>query len=891
MKKFFILSCLVGVLFAKPVFSQIYYNTFSATKVGGSWAGVQPVGAAYSKDGTKLFVWLKEGKIYVCNKSGNLYNRQANPVIDLTNEVGDWGDHGLLGFALDPDFDNNGLIYLLYVVDRNFLLNKPLLPVDNFNATIGRITRYKVITSGSDLVADLATRTILLGETKETGIPMLYDSHGVGSLVFASDGSLLASAGDGASYDGTDTGSYNIGGKNTYHVQALADHIIRPEENVGALRAQMINSHNGKLLRINPANGDGLPSNPFYDVSNPRAPRSRVWAMGLRNPFRFTIKPGTGSTNQDAGDIGEIYVGDVGWDKYEEMNVINGAGINCGWPIFEGVTPLYKAAITNATSYAGLVVGNRDEPNPLAGPGCPAYYSFQSMIKQATADDDKTVHNQCNSSVVIGTGNRFVDHRPSLDWKHAVDSARVPTFTGNNATFAQIGSAASGIAHIPFPGNCSIGGVWYTGTAFPAAFQNRYYFADLGAQWLKAATVQFTDVVTKLDDVADAFPNITYLTQNPIDGTLLAVDLGNFVNIGPSVQVIKYGGNQPPVAKINVDKTFGASPLTVNFTTTGSSDPDGTISTYAWNFGNGTGTGPSPTRVFTAAGPTKFIVRLTVTDNQGGTATDSVIISANNTPPVVNITSPVKNSLYTLGADTTYACTATVTDAEQGFGDLKYEWQTFLRHNNHQHPEPIDTVRNTTTNISRIGCNTDFYYWIVKLTVTDVAGLSTTDSSKIFPDCLATLNGAIILPGRPAPPDLRWKVPVLVNIYDPGNTVTPVITTTVVTDTIGNFYVPGIAPGVYTIAIKNGQSLQVVRASQLLSTGVVSLDFGTLKMGDINGDNFITLLDLGQLTSSYNKGVGDPEYVPLADLNGDGFVTVLDLGILIQNYNTSGETP
>ena len=89
----------------------------------------------------------------------------------------------------------------------------------------------------------------------------MYESHGVGGLVFASDGTLLISCGDGASYNIEDGGSIS----HTYYNQALIDGIIRPEENVGAFRSQMLNSHNGKLLRINPENGDGVSSNPFFD--------------------------------------------------------------------------------------------------------------------------------------------------------------------------------------------------------------------------------------------------------------------------------------------------------------------------------------------------------------------------------------------------------------------------------------------------------------------------------------------------------------------------------------------------------------------------------------------------------------------------------------------------
>jgi glucose/arabinose dehydrogenase len=68
------------------------------------------------------------------------------------------------------------------------------------------------------LVADLSTRKILLGESKTNGFPILHESHGIGSLVFASDGTLLASCGDGASYNVTDAGSSS----DTYYSQALS---------------------------------------------------------------------------------------------------------------------------------------------------------------------------------------------------------------------------------------------------------------------------------------------------------------------------------------------------------------------------------------------------------------------------------------------------------------------------------------------------------------------------------------------------------------------------------------------------------------------------------------------------------------------------------------------
>jgi glucose/arabinose dehydrogenase len=728
MKRLFISSFVFITCFFARLCAQTFQAGFSASTIGSGWS--EPAGAAFNSAGTKLFVWEKGGRLYVCNWNGSSYVKQTTAVLDISPEVGNWRDHGMLGFALDPNFNTNGFIYLLYVVDRHHLIyygtgSYSATTNDYLKATIGRITRYKLITSGTNLVADLTTRTILVGETKSTGFPILHESHGIGSLAFAADGTLLATCGDGASYNTTDAGNL----AETYYVQALADGIIRSNENVGAFKSQMINSLNGKLIRIDPATGNGISSNPFYTSASPRSPQSRIWAMGFRNPFRFCVRPNTGSTNPSAGDIGEVYVGDVGWNTYEELNIVKSKAANCGWPVFEGLT--YMSSYNNTTT------SNKDEPNPRYGiGGCTQqYFTFQNLIKQATADNIHTVYNPCNTSIPISSGNdnRFFHSVPSIDWKHGVDSARVKVFNGNILNVAQIGSAASGTTGTPFRGNAASGSCWYTGTMFPLSYRNTYFQADYGGTWLKNFTIQYTDKVQKVNDFASGFAAIVCVTENPLDGSLVIVDLGL-----SAVKKIVYGGNQPPVAVMTSNKIFGPSPLAVNFTGSGSYDPDGSINSYSWDFGDGSAlnTSSNPSHTFTyASGPKKYVVKLTVRDNLNVATTDSLVISVNNTPPVVNITSPVKNSTYRLGADTVYSCNATVTDAEHTNGQLKYQWQSILRHNFHQHAEPIDTARNTSTVISRIGCNSETYYWFIKLTVTDAAGLSRIDSSKLFPAC------------------------------------------------------------------------------------------------------------------------------------------------------------
>jgi hypothetical protein len=207
--------------------------------------------------------------------------RHAKPVIDLKDEILDNGDRGLLSVAIDPEFATNGWIYLLYIVD----------PAgdgsDSAGPSFGRLTRYTTaIDVNGDLLADPASRTVLIGASWPEGIPSIHLSHSVGDLRFSEDGSLFVSTGDGAHYDLTDLGGNDPGGFGTGKFDA--------SEDVGAFRSQTVTSLAGKILRIDPATGLGLPDNPWF-TGSAADNASRVWAMGLRNPFRFTLKPGSKS--------------------------------------------------------------------------------------------------------------------------------------------------------------------------------------------------------------------------------------------------------------------------------------------------------------------------------------------------------------------------------------------------------------------------------------------------------------------------------------------------------------------------------------------------------------------------------------------------------------------
>ena len=85
---------------------------FTEIDVGSGWSEV--AGLAFSSDGTRLYVVERGGKVWIIENGVKL----ATPFLDISDEVGGWRDFGLLGFALHPNFEQNGYVYALYVVDR-----------------------------------------------------------------------------------------------------------------------------------------------------------------------------------------------------------------------------------------------------------------------------------------------------------------------------------------------------------------------------------------------------------------------------------------------------------------------------------------------------------------------------------------------------------------------------------------------------------------------------------------------------------------------------------------------------------------------------------------------------------------------------------------------------
>lgn len=713
-----------------------------------------PMGITFDEEG-KGYVWEKKGKVWIIDQEGQL---QAEPLIDISEQVANWKDHGLTGFVLDPNFSNNGYYYLLYAVDLHYykFFGTPQYHSDSTTietAFFGRVVRYTADPSTGFSTTIKDSEHILLGESIENGIPLLYAFHGLGSLIMGTDGTLLLSIGDATSNRGIDIGGDSLG---TFVSPALAEGIITPDQDIGSYKSQYVGSYSGKILRIDAKTGNGLKSNPFFDPQNPRSPQSRVWALGFRNPYRIVLKPDSGSHFPGEGNPGVIYVGDVGNGAWEEVNIVTKGGQNFGWPIMEGYNLNWGFWIIESPS-------NPLAPNPLFGVGdcTEEFITFRNLFQRLNRDESPITQNPCNSAVPIPDGPYTIQEAaPAVSWSNArwnlPTRAQVATFTEEHGNLEgiDIGNPESGVIGENFDGFSSLAGIFYQGDNFPESYRRKYFGVDFSG-WIKVFEFNEEEKLVSVEAFHNDSKNIIHLSENPVDGQLY------YINLEGEVRKISYGGNPPPVAIINADKNFGRSPLTVKFDASASYD-NLPIVEYAWEFSDGTiAQGITTEHTFNSPNnePGAFKAILTVTDSLGEKGVAEMVISPNNSPPNVSINSFKDGDQYPTNATTLLILDADVSDAEHSNEELFYEWKVYLHHNDHFHPEPSDFAPKSHTLISPLGCSGELYWFRIELTVTDPAGLSTKDSRQVFPYCGDPFIDWTVLEAKAFPDknQLRWE--------------------------------------------------------------------------------------------------------------------------------------
>jgi glucose/arabinose dehydrogenase len=609
----------------------------------------------FAPDG-RLFIGHKDGRVRIF-QNGTLL---ATDFINISTEVNNYWDRGLLGIAVHPNFPATPYVYLLYVYD-------PPGTVDNGSgARVSRLIRVtadaqtnyntaipdSTIHTGCSPVNSAAT-CVLLGTNSilanigdpvsntnslrpscdnilngSSGyvrdcLPADSPSHTIGTVMFGLDGKLFVGNGDGSHFNYTDP---------------------------RALRTLDVGSLSGKILRIDPITGGGLPDNPFYN-GDPTSNASKVYSLGLRNPFRFTISPFNG----------EPYIGDVGWNSWEEINT--GRGENFGWPCYEG----------NNTG---------------------------SLKQSQYATQTTETSTRC--SQLYAQGISAVE-APTYAYDHSVGGAAIQA------------------------------GAFYTGTTYPSQYQRALFYQDYSRDWIKYLTFDVNGVATSHDFALDVSPN-----GGPVDlitgpDTNLYYAVYNEGTNTSEIRRIRYTSatNSPPIAKATANPTSGVPPLTVQFSSSGSSDPDNNQQlTYSWTFGDGgTSTAANPTHVYGTTGI--FTAILTVKDSQNATNSDQVTITVGNDAPVATILNPVNGSNYSIGDVIVF--NGTGTDKQDGpLTGASLTWEVILHHNEHVHFNFFNWTGNSGSFlVPDHGDNT----WIeLCLTATDRGGLFDTKCVQLTPN-------------------------------------------------------------------------------------------------------------------------------------------------------------
>ena len=587
--------------------------------------------ADFAPDGT-AFVALKTGVIKSFNYNGTTWTQASLDFADLSTQVNNYHDRGLTGIAVDPQFPTRPYVYVNYTYNKdprdgpNGVVPKWGTPGQAFDVCPAPAIESNPTIPGC-VVQDRVTRLTavksgsswVMQTEKEllAGGCFQFGSHASGDVAVGPDGKLYASSGEGASFTTLDHGQY-------------ANPCADPTNEGGSLRSQDHRSAtdplgvDGSVFKMDPDNG----FTPSQGTAN-----SWLVAYGQRNPWRLTFRPKADGT----GLSKELWSGDVGASKAEEVNRIADvttvtSPVNRGWPCYEG--------------------------------------NYVQSAKQPGWDElDLPL---CENLYAEGLG---AVQKPYFSYQTRDGGPLVPGEDCANET-----SSVSGVAF----------GGWWNGqqSNYPAAYKGAMFFADYARSCIWALGKKAADG----EPDPAVIQNFVEAAETPVDlltgpgGDVYYVDYGlnDDYTVGENQagihRLVYTGNNAAPTAQITANQLSGPAPLTVNFSGTSSTDPEGDALTYAWDLdGNGSfeTTGATPSKTYPLSPP--VTVSLRVDDGHGHTHTTSVQVQPGNTAPTLGTMTP--SSSLTWATGDLIGFSATATDPQQGaLPASAFSWAVSIEH-------------------------------------------------------------------------------------------------------------------------------------------------------------------------------------------------------------------
>ena len=664
----------------------------------------EPIGFAVLPDG-RVLQTVRTGDLRLHDPAAGT-STVINTIPVYTNS-----EDGLYGPAIDRQFATNRWVYLYYAPPLDTPAGNAPVTSPDPNAWdpfqgYFQLSRFKLVESPTPHL-DLATEQQILR------VPVVRGTccHVAGEIRFDSKGNLWLVTGDDTNAGGSDgfTPINDMAPPESPVYQNPAYDARRSAGNTNDLR--------GKLLRIR-VHDDGSYSIPPGNLFRPGTPKTRpeIYAMGLRNPFRLNLDGDDVPYVTDYSPDSRVPSPTRGPEGTGRMMVVREPA-NYGWPFCaQPFLPYFDFDFATGT------------------PG--------ALFDCAAPVNDSRHNTGLRVLPPVHTTDLWYTYNPLTPCPEAYLSdppKPCPDLFPELATGGVAGVGPHGAAPYHYdPGLDSP-------TKFPAYYDKAIFFGEFTRDYLKEIRLDSRGKIFKINSVLNCgeLPQ-PFLCDNPMDqmwgpdGNFYLLTYGDgFFRPNPDAKLVKFSyvrGLRAPTAVVSVTRTSGQAPLTVEFSSEGSNDPDpGDSFTFAWDF-NGDGVTDSmeadPTFTYTTNGV--FVARLTVTDSGGRTGTATRTITVGNTAPTVVVTVPTRGGFFQWGDRIPW--TVAVSDPEDTVIDCTRVAATFvLGHDSHGHASETQTgcsgvFQTDASDATHAG---GFLFGAVSASYTDSGGLSSIDQTVI----------------------------------------------------------------------------------------------------------------------------------------------------------------